>query len=67
MAGVMTRDGNNGTITLTEKGNPKVHYRLPKKILKKLTNGQREVIVLINAEDITTLVQAVERNPDASQ
>jgi hypothetical protein len=35
MAGVMTRDGNNGTITLTEKGNPKVHYRLSQKDNKK--------------------------------
>jgi choline dehydrogenase-like flavoprotein len=86
MAGVMIRDESNGTITLTENGNPKVHYKLSQKDIKNISNGlkilaemwfdvgaeqlisgHRDVTVLNRKEDIETLTQAIERNPDALQ
>ena len=39
MAGVMIRDESNGTITLTENGNPKVHYTLSQKDIRNIANG----------------------------
>jgi choline dehydrogenase-like flavoprotein len=86
MAGVMIRDESNGTITLSENGNPKVHYTLSQKDIKNIANGlkvlaemwfdvgaeqlisgHRDVTVLNSKDDIQTLVQAVETNPDALQ
>jgi choline dehydrogenase-like flavoprotein len=86
MAGVMIRDESNGTISLTENGNPRVHYVLSQKDIKNISNGlktlaemwfdvgaeqvisgHRDVTLLNRKEDIQTLVQAVETNPDALQ
>ncbi len=39
MAGVMIRDESNGTITLSDKGNPKIHYELSQKDIKNLAKG----------------------------
>ncbi|MGH9922829.1 MAG: FAD-dependent oxidoreductase, partial [Nitrososphaerales archaeon] len=39
MAGVMIRDDSNGTVTLTESGKPKVHYRLSPKEIKNVAKG----------------------------
>ena len=39
MAGIMIRDESNGTITLSEKGNPKVHYELSRGDIANLTKG----------------------------
>ncbi|MGH9878656.1 MAG: GMC oxidoreductase, partial [Nitrososphaerales archaeon] len=39
MAGVMIRDDSNGTVTLTESGKPKVHYRLSPKDIKNVAKG----------------------------
>lgn len=39
MAGVMIRDESNGTITLTDNGNPKVHYSLSQKDTKNIAKG----------------------------
>jgi choline dehydrogenase-like flavoprotein len=39
MAGVMIRDDSNGIITLTENGNPKVHYNLSQKDIKNISKG----------------------------
>jgi choline dehydrogenase-like flavoprotein len=86
MAGVMIRDESNGIVTLTENGNPKVHYALSQKDRKNISNGlktlaemwfdvgaeqvisgHRDLTVLNRKEEIQTLVQAVENNPDALQ
>lgn len=39
MAGVMIRDDPNGTITLSEGGNPRVHYALSQKDIKNMAKG----------------------------
>lgn len=39
MAGVMIRDESNGIVTLSEKGNPKVHYTLSQKDINNLIKG----------------------------
>lgn len=39
MAGVMIRDDSNGTITLSESGNAKVHYALSQGDIKDLAKG----------------------------
>jgi choline dehydrogenase-like flavoprotein len=39
MAGVLIRDDSNGTITLTENGNPKVHYILSQKDITNISKG----------------------------
>ncbi len=39
MAGVMIRDGPNGTVCLSESGNPKVHYALSPKDIKNMSKG----------------------------
>ena len=41
MAGVMIRDESNGTITLSDQGNPKVHYTLSQNDITNLTKGVR--------------------------
>ena len=39
MAGVMVRDDSNGTITLTENSNPKVHYNLGQNEIETIADG----------------------------
>jgi choline dehydrogenase-like flavoprotein len=39
MAGVMIRDDNDGTVTLTENGNARVHYRLSVRDIKNMAKG----------------------------
>ena len=39
MAGIMIRDESNGTITLSENSNPKIHYQLGQKDIETIADG----------------------------
>jgi len=57
MAGVMIRDESNGNITLSEKGNPKIHYELGDNEIEDLTDGIRKLAELFfdaKAETVLT-------------
>ena len=57
MAGVMIRDESNGNITLSEKGNPKINYKLGDSEINDLKEGIKELAGLLfdaGAEKVIT-------------
>ncbi len=57
MAGVMIRDDSNGTVTLSESGKPKVHYRLSQKDIKNVAKGLKVLAEMwfdVGAEEVIT-------------
>lgn len=64
MAGLLIRDGPNGIVTLSETGNPRVHYKLSQKDIKNIAKGMQVLAELwfdVGAGQVITAHQDIIR------